>query len=162
VELLKIPIFLELAKDALAEGNSVAIFVNFTATLNAIVDRMEFALPVSLVRGAQTEEARKESVSRFQSNDTKVMICMIQAGGVGLSLHDLHGGHPRVSIISPSFSAVELRQTLGRIHRAGSLSPAVQKIVFVRGTVEMNVCRSIKSKLNNLDLINDDELNPIL
>ena len=56
---------------------------------------------------------------------------MIQAGGVGVSLHDLHGGHPRMSIISPTWSGQDLKQVLGRIHRAGSKTPAIQKIVFV-------------------------------
>jgi hypothetical protein len=86
---------------------------------------------------------------------------MIQAGGVGINLHDEHGGHPRVSLISPGFSAIDLRQTLGRIHRAGGQSPAIQKIIFAADSVEMRVCALVKKKLNHLDLINDDELNPI-
>ena len=53
---------------------------------------------------------------------------MTQAGGTGLSLHDVNGEHPRVSLISPSFSAIDLKQALGRIHRAGAKSPAVQKL----------------------------------
>ena len=87
---------------------------------------------------------------------------MVQAGGTGLSLHDLNGKHPRVSLISPNFSAVDLKQVLGRVHRAGAKSTAVQKIVFANDTVEMRVCRAVRKKLNNLDLINDDEMNPIL
>jgi len=90
------------------------------------------------------------------------MLCTIQAGGTGVSLHDINGNHPRVSLISPTFSAIDFKQTLGRIHRAGAKSPAVQKIVFAEGTVEMRVCKLVKRKLDNLDLINDDELNPIL
>jgi hypothetical protein len=79
-----------------------------------------------------------------------------------LSLHDVNGKHPRVSLISPSFSAIDLKQALGRIHRAGAQSPAVQKIIFAEGTVEMRVCRLVRKKLNNIDLINDDEMNPLL
>ena len=44
--------------------------------------------------------------------------------------------HPRMSIISPSWSGQEMRQTLGRIHRAGSKTPAIQKIVYVAQTYE--------------------------
>ena len=89
------------------------------------------------------------------------MLCMTQAGGTGLSFHDTLGDHPRVALISPSFSAVDLRQALGRVHRASGASSSIQKIVFAADTIEMGVCRSIRAKLNNLDLINDDELNPI-
>jgi hypothetical protein len=166
-ELLKVPTFTELARDAFEEGNSVVIFVNFIATLDALIERMPAMLPDgseqwSEIRGGQSDEDRQDNVDRFQKNESRICLSMIQAGGVGLNLHDEHGEHPRVSLISPSFSAIEFRQTLGRIHRAGGKSPAIQKIVFAAGTVEMRVCRAVRGKLNNLDLINDDELNPIL
>jgi len=118
--------------------------------------------PIATVHGDQSTDERRENVESFQSNDARVIVCMIQAGGVGLNLHDEHGGHPRVSLISPSFSAVELRQTLGRVHRAGGETASVQKIVFAADTVEMGVCRAVRRKLTNLDRINDDELNPVL
>lgn len=161
VELLKVPTFVELANDALAEDSSVAIFVNFKDTLEAIAQRLMPSGLISIVEGGQSDAVRDANIAKFQSNDAKIIICMIQAGGVGINLHDELGGHPRVSLISPGFSAVDLRQTLGRIHRSGSKSPAIQKIIFAAGSVEMRVCALIKKKLNHLDLINDDELNPI-
>ena len=99
-------------------------------------------------------------IDMFQSDQARVCISMIQAGGTGLSLHDVTGEHPRVSLISPTFSAIELRQTLGRVHRAGGKSKSVQKIVFAANTVEDQVCRAVRRKLNNLDMINDGELTP--
>ena len=83
---------------------------------------------------------------------------MQQAGGVGISLHDIHGGHPRMSIISPSWAGYEMRQTLGRIHRAGSKTPAIQKIVYVAKTYEEQLCNIIKVKLRNIDALNDGDL----
>jgi superfamily II DNA or RNA helicase len=83
------------------------------------------------------------------------------AGGAGLSLHDLNGKYPRMAIISPTPSAVNLRQVLGRIHRDGAKSKALQKIVFAANTEEEDVCENVKKKLHNLDIINDgDLLNP--
>ena len=161
-ELLKVPVFVELVRDAVNDGNSVALFVNFKATLNAVLGRLTMDTPIATVHGDQSTDERRENVESFQSNDARVIVCMIQAGGVGLNLHDEHGGHPRVSLISPSFSAVELRQTLGRVHRAGGETASVQKIVFAADTVEMGVCRAVRRKLTNLDRINDDELNPVL
>jgi superfamily II DNA or RNA helicase len=67
-------------------------------------------------------------------------------------------GHPRMSIISPSWSGQEMRQTLGRIHRAGSKTPAIQKIIYVAKTYEEQMCNIIKVKLRNIDAINDGEL----
>lgn len=40
VELLKVPVIVEMAEDLLAEGKSIAIFVNFKATLEALVPKL--------------------------------------------------------------------------------------------------------------------------
>ena len=164
VELFKVPTFDGLAKDAINEGNSVVIFVNFRATLEALYMRINSWLfdSISVIHGGQTDDQRAEAMESFQANTTKVCICITAAGGTGLSLHDEHGDHPRVALISPSFSAIELRQVLGRVHRAGGRTLSVQNIVFANGTVESSVCDAVRRKLNNLDLVNDDDLNPIL
>ena len=162
VELLKVPTFVELINNGLSEGKSVVAFVNFRDTLDAISSKLD--VPVSLVMGDQNDDERDRAVDSFQGRlrrykqHSKVMLCMIQAGGVGLSLHDELGGHPRMSIISPGFSAIDLRQALGRIHRSGSKSKAVQYVVFAADTVEDDVRRAVQSKLTNLDLLNDGDL----
>ena len=162
IELLKVPLFEELARDAYESGNSVAIFVNFRETMEVLLRRLAGLCEIRMIHGGQTETERELQCLGFQNDAARIMICTIQAGGTGVSLHDINGNHPRVSLISPTFSAIDFKQTLGRIHRAGAKSPAVQKIVFAEGTVEMRVCKLVKRKLDNLDLINDDELNPIL
>lgn len=162
VELLKVPVFEELARDAVTDGASVVIFVNFRDTLEALLKRLSGLHGISIVSGSQSGVERDREVKRFQRDESRICLVMTQAGGTGLSLHDENGEHPRVSLISPSFSAIDLRQALGRIHRASGLSPSVQKIIFAEGTVEMRVCKLVRQKLNNIDLINDDEMNPII
>jgi len=73
-------------------------------------------------------------------------------------VHDLNGKHPRMSIISPSYSAVLMRQSTGRVWRDSAKSKSIQKIVFVANTVEEKVCESVKRKLDNMDLLNDGDL----
>ena len=162
VELLKIPVLEELARDAYEADNSVVIFVNFRETLEALLKRLSGLCEISVIAGSQNGVCRDFEVKRFQRDESRICLVTTQAGGTGLSLHDVNGKHPRVSLISPSFSAIDLKQALGRIHRAGAKSPAVQKIIFAEGTVEMRVCRLVRKKLNNIDLINDDEMNPLL
>lgn len=162
IELLKVPLFEDLVSDYVSSGNSVVVFLNFKDSLVALGDRLSGKYKISVVEGGQKKEFREANIKDFQNNHTNVLLCMTQAGGTGLSLHDTNGDYPRVSLISPSFSAVDLRQSLGRVHRASGESSSIQKIVFASDTIEMGVCRSIRTKLNNLDLINDNELNPIL
>jgi superfamily II DNA or RNA helicase len=162
VELYKVPIFEELAKDAIESGNSVVVFVNFRATMEALTKRLSGVAKLSFVYGAQDMGTRHSEIKKFQRDETRICICIMQAGGTGVSLHDERGDYPRVSLISPSFSAIDLRQALGRIHRATGVTPSIQKIVFANDTVEMRVCEAVRAKLNNIDLINDDEMNPVI
>jgi len=161
VELMKVPTFVELTKDACEAHSSVVIFVSFRQTLEALSDRLVDDVDgLVTIHGDQSDEDRAEVIGLFQSNGAQVCVCMIQAGGTGLSLHDETGKWPRISLISPTFSAVELRQALGRVHRAGGKSKSVQKVIFAAGTVEDQVCSAVRRKLNNLDMINDGELTP--
>ena len=162
VETLKIPLLEELARDGYDSGNSVVLFVNFRDTVETLLKRLAGLCEISLIHGGQDGHERDKEVKKFQSDKSRICICTVQAGGTGLSLHDVNGDYPRLSLISPNFSAIDFKQTLGRIHRAGAKSPAVQKVIFANGTVEMRVCNAVRSKLRNIDLINDDEMNPIL
>lgn len=156
-EMLKVPLFLELALEALESGYSVVIFVNYVDTLENLHKDLTKYNP-QVIRGGQSLEDRDANIQAFQSNRSKVIIAMCQAGNVGISLHDKHGGHPRMSIISPTWSGQDMKQVLGRIHRAGSKSPAIQKIVYVAKTYEEEICALIKNKLKNIDGINDCDL----
>ena len=86
------------------------------------------------------------------------MLVNSAAGNAGIGLHDLNGTYARGSILSPSYSAINLVQCLGRIHRAEGKTPCIQKIMFAAGTIEERCCERVQSKLDNLDLLNDGDL----
>ena len=155
IELLKVPIFQDLAQEALDNGYSVAIFVNYRETMDQLCAHLETSC---VIHGDQTLEERTGNIADFQENRSRKIISIVQAGGVGVSLHDLHGHHPRMSIISPSWSGQDLVQVLGRIHRARALTPAIQKIVYCAKTYEEKICELVKSKIRNLSAINDGDL----
>jgi superfamily II DNA or RNA helicase len=156
IEQYKIPIIIDLANEILDNNGSVVIFVCFSETLNQLAFQMKMAC--SLIHGKQTMEERTDNINNFQNNKTRIMISMIQCGGTGISLHDIHGGHPRTSLISPDWSSINLKQVLGRIHRAGSKSPAIQKLIYCGKTYEENICKTIEEKLKILDKLNDGAL----
>lgn len=158
IEMLKVTLYEDLAQEALDSGYSVVIFVNYLATLEYLCNQLKAEC---VIRGGQTIEERNYMIEQFQQNKKNIIIVMIQAGGVGISLHDIHGGHPRMSIISPPWSGQDLKQALGRIHRAGSKTPAIQKIVYVAKTYEEQMCQIIKTKLTNIDALNDGILDEV-
>lgn len=157
VELLKVPAFVELADLAIEEGQSVAIFVNFNETLEQIVERLSDYSPV-VIHGGQTAEERQNAIDSFNADKSRVIVANIRAGGVGVSLHDLNGNFPRHALISPSDSAIDVRQTLGRVWRAGGKTKSTQRILGVEGSIEEKVLANLERKLENLDSLNDGDL----
>lgn len=161
IELAKVPSLFDLARSDYHAGKRVAIFVNFRDTQTLLRDKIKQITPfVAEIHGDQTADERQRAIDLFQSNQNPVVICTISSGGVGISLHDEDGNYPRSSIICPSFSAVDLRQALGRIHRANSKSKSVQRIVFASDTIEEGICNKLRKKLNAFDTINDTDLSP--
>ncbi len=155
IELIKVPLFVDMVEEAKEQGFSIVIFVNFTNTLTALSQR----LGTNCIFDGQTpDKIRNKNVELFQNNDERVILINIQSGGAGLSLHDLQGNFPRMSIISPTYSPVYMRQALGRIWRDDAKTKCIQRIVCVANTVEEDVCRNVQQKLDNLDLLNDGDL----
>lgn len=158
-ELVKVPLFAELVADAVENGQSVALFVCFRETLSAVSERLGKAgIAAGQIHGEQTAAERQAAIDAFQEDRSHVIVAMLAAGGVGISLHDVRGERSRIAFISPTWSAVELRQALGRVHRAGGKSKSLQRIVFVAGSVEDRVRGIVGGKLARLDTLNDGDL----
>jgi len=155
IELLKAPLFVELANDFIENKFSIVIFVNYTQTLKLLSKMLNTNC---LIWGEQTGEAREKNIKDFMDNKEKIIICNIKAGSVGLSLHDIHGGHPRISLISPTWSSIDLTQALGRIHRAGGKSKSLQRIVYVANTVEERIADKVQKKIKDINTINNGDL----
>lgn len=154
IELLKVPLFLALREEALAAGHSVAIFVAFTQTLEEIMRRGKIS---ACIRGDQKPGERQHWIDQFQANHEHTIVANIAAGGISVSLHDLHG-RPRTGFASLHPSAVKMRQVFGRLPRAGALSPSLYRIPLVAGTCEEKTHRRLVSRLNSMDALNDADL----
>ena len=155
IEQLKVPTFIEQATKFLSEDNSVAIFVNFNQTLHTIATELK---TTCLIHGKQTLGERNKAIDDFNSDRSNIIICNIRSGGCGISLHDQIGEYPRVSIVSPSWSAQDIIQVLGRVHRANGKTPVRQRIVFCKGTIEEDICKNMKQKIQNIAMLNDGDL----
>ena len=162
-ELLKVPTMVEMIEDWYDEGISPVVFVNFTDTVEAIEKQLaknrKFDGKIARIVGGQSDKVRNSDIEQFQSDNKRIMIANLAAGNAGVSLHDLNGNFPRGSIISPSYSAINLLQALGRIHRAEGKTKCIQKVMFAAGTIEEEACKRVQCKLNNLECLNDGDLN---
>lgn len=156
-ETAKIPHFIDMAEDAL-ETSKVAVFVNFNRTVDELVDEcVKHGWKVGVIRGDQHPVDRQFTIEQFQGNVLDVIVCNIQAGGVGVSLHDPFTKYPRTALFSPCWSAKDLKQGFGRVHRDdGGVSR--QFLLYWSTGIEARVAGSVRRKLDNLALLNDQEL----
>lgn len=157
IELLKVPIAAELASDYTDKGYSIGIFVNFRQTLDELAKRLPGA---ALIFGGQNDKERQFAIDVFQDNACRAIIIMSEAGGVGLSLPDLDGQHPRGGLVFPTDKAVTMRQIFGRFHRDDSKSNCFYRVLLAAGTVETQMQRRLTQKFSNLDTLNDGDLKP--
>jgi SNF2 family DNA or RNA helicase len=155
-ELGKTLALIELAREGLAQGHSVVIFINFLYTRAALVE-LGFK-DAGLISGGQDVEERNSVIDAFQADKCSLIIATIDSGGAGISLHDLTGRHPRLALLCPTWRATTLRQALGRVHRAGGKTKTLQKLVYAAGTIEEAVAERVRNKLSQIDLINDSDL----
>ncbi len=157
-EFCKASVLAGMAADEVEDGNSVFICLNFTDARLRVQDALEKAgVPFASIYGGQGERERQAGIAAFQSNETHVMVGMSSACGVALSLHDERHERPRVSLISPSYSASELLQALGRIRRVGG-THATQRIVLAAGSVEERVAKAVGGKIDNIGALTDADL----
>ncbi len=154
IELLRIPILAEMVKDAVDEGCSVAVFLNFRASMDALYTRL--GQVVAEIHGGQDAAERAMSIETFQNDSCPIILCQINAGGAGVSLHDENGGRPRRSFISPTDDEKMVVQALGRIDRAGSKSETVQQILYAANTIEEEVAKNFRRKLHNMQTLHQD------
>ena len=135
----------EMAKNSMAAGKSVVVFVNFSDTVEAL----KVSLKCDSIDGSQTPAQRQAIIDSFQRDDSHCVVCNISAGGTGISLHDVQGKRPRSSLICPTFNAKEYQQVLGRIHRNGAKSDALQEVLVAANSIEEKVMTSINRKIAN-------------
>lgn len=157
VELLKVPVFTELVEDARKQGQSTAIFVNFTRTLEELCRRLKTNCRIDGSQvGPGGARERQDCIDAFQSGASKEIVCNIASGSEGISLH----GKNRLSLISPGLSAKQFKQVLRRVHRVDG-EHSLQRVICIAGTVEETLAHNLSHKLDRLDALTDGDLSPV-
>lgn len=157
-EWCKASVLAEMAANYVEDGYSVFIAISFSDCRRRIEDELaKKGVKYASIYGGQRDSERQAGIDSFQRNETHVMVGMMQACSVALSLHDVRHERPRVSLISPSFSASDVVQALGRIRRVGGTT-ATQKIVLAANSVEERVARAVQRKIDCIETLSDLDL----
>lgn len=157
-ELLKVPTMCEMAVDAVAKGFSVPLFFNFDVSIELASSILKTKCMLRGHKpGGKDNLARGTAIVSFQQGVETIILVNSAAGGAGTNLHDPRGKRPRQAIISPPWSAVVLKQVLGRSNRSGG-GYSDQLIIFAADTVEERVMKRLESRMSNLDTLTDGDL----
>lgn len=154
IELIKVPIFVDLAKDLLSSGFHVVVFFNYLESIKQFQEIMGG----EILQGDTNQKTRDNIVKKF-SQDKIPLITVSKKLQEGVSFHDINGKHPRGALISPNYSSQDLLQTLGRVNRAGSKTRSIQKIVFIANTFEDKLADKLSSKIKFNENINGIDFN---
>jgi superfamily II DNA or RNA helicase len=158
IEMLKAPAVAAMARDLIEEGNSIFIAVNYTETREWLMEELKTDCAIY---GGQNDIDRRGKIDSFQNDKSRVIIGIIQACREGLNLHDLNGNYGRVALVMPTPSPFDLKQVLGRVHRAGGKSKSIQYIIYAAGVgIEESICEKLDGKLKNMDLLSDGCIDP--
>tara|TARA_R100001510_G_C7656812_1_gene217274 strand:- start:5283 stop:6668 length:1386 start_codon:yes stop_codon:yes gene_type:complete len=152
-ELYKVRDIATMAQDAVEEGYNVVVFLNFTESLH----ELSSLIGCEFIDGSTPQEKRNQYIDSFQKDEVNCIAINAATGGTGISLHDTLGNRPRLSLISPSFNAKEFAQVIGRIHRNGAKSDALQKILLSDKSIEEYVMQAISNKLDNMKTIHHSQ-----
>jgi superfamily II DNA or RNA helicase len=158
VELLKVPTIVQMAKDGRDEGNAVVVVLNFQDSVTAVSKKLR---TTNTITGEDNMEHRQRLIDRFNADDEDIVVMNIKAGGLGIDLQGTVKGKPRLVLISPTYSGIDLKQALGRCHRAGG-AHSVQKIVWAADTLEESVCEKVRARMQRVSVFNDDQLDATL
>lgn len=157
IEILMVPLLVEMCEDATDQGYSVPIFVRFKETLRQLAAKLKCDCQI---HGDQTPDERDEAIETFQTNRENRILLTIDAGGESIGLHDLEGGHPRQPLLLPGFDAWKLQQAIGRAPRTGAKTKVVTKVLFPNTPVGRRLHRNVSRKLSNLSALVDADLDP--
>ena len=159
IEKVKLDIIFEQMIKYYELDKSIVVFVNYVKSLETLSEKLtKLDINHSILIGGQSQETREKNIDLFQFNKNRIILSMIQVGGTSIGLHDTSGKYPRVSIISPSFSSIEIVQALGRIYRSNVKSNCLQKLIFCANTYEEKICDIIKNKSSFISKLTDDDL----
>lgn len=129
-------------RDIIESGEKLVLFAHLHDIVDAIKDHFPDAVKVT---GRENAAQKQEAVDSFQRDpNVKLIICSINAAGVGLTLT----AASRVAFIEQPWTAAAQEQAEDRCHRIGQ-KDSVQCINFIgKKTIDEHIYQIINTKRN--------------
>jgi hypothetical protein len=109
----------------------VILSIPFLAGQQEVFNQLKMYGPLILNGNVDMDE-RPEIMAKFNAptNECRVIIMTPEVGGIGVSLHDTHGGFPRRHRLVSTFNFNSCFQSTGRSYRRGLMSDVEVFIMY--------------------------------
>ena len=145
---------LELCDEAGREGRKVIVFSFFRET----VQKVQILLAekcVGSITGSDTVEKRQSTIDGFtDAPEGSILVCQIQAGGVGLNLQTASV----VIFCEPQIKPSLVSQAVSRVHRMGQTESTLVFHLLCEGTVDESMMLLQEKKQEEFDLFADESV----
>jgi SWI/SNF-related matrix-associated actin-dependent regulator of chromatin subfamily A-like protein 1 len=136
------------AENALEQGEQVIIFTQYTATLEALKERLKKHKPVS-ISGADNAKHRLEAIDDFQAGKSKVFIGNTKAAGTGINLF----AASLVYFADLEWTPALHEQAISRAHRNGQQKQVNAYYYIAKNTIDEDIKEALIAKKVVIDEI---------
>jgi superfamily II DNA or RNA helicase len=147
----KLQRLLELVVESAENGRKVVVFSYFRdvlATVHSAISRRVFQHVLGPVTGNVPPTQRQAAVDEFsRAEGNAVLICQIQAGGVGLNMQ----AASVVIICEPQIKPTTEDQAIARAHRMGQVRPVQVHRLLVADSVDQRMLEILAEKIRVFD-----------
>ena len=140
---------LDIIRRAVDGGHKVLVFSQFTSMLDVLKKRlMSENISFFSLKGDTPKTERLKMVNKFNSDDTKVFLVSLKAGGTGLNLT----GADVVIHYDPWWNDSVMNQATDRAYRMGQIKPVQVYKLVLSGSLEEKILelQEAKSSLSSL------------
>ena len=123
---------LELCRDAMEDGRKIVVYSFFRETIKKVQELLKECC-IGTITGSTAVSARQKLIDDFsESEPGSVLICQVQAGGVGLNIQTAS----MVIFCEPQIKPSLMTQSISRVHRMGQVRNVLVHHLLCEGTVD--------------------------
>lgn len=146
----KLEVCLEIVENAVSSGHKILIFSQFTTMLERIsVALNKKGISHFTLTGATPKATRADMVEQFQTDDTKVFLISLKAGGTGLNLT----AADIVIHFDPWWNMAAQNQATDRVHRIGQKNIVTVYKLIMKNSIEEKILKLQENKMQLADQI---------
>lgn len=151
-ESVKLDRMVDIVDEAIANGDQVVIFSNWTKMTDVIAEHIKY--PYSVITGQTGDNIRQQNVNDFQEGKSKVIIGTIGAMGTGLTLTAAH----TVIFLDEPWNKALFDQAVDRVHRIGTNGTVTIYSLMCKDTIDERIHEIIYKKGAMSDAVIDGKI----